>query len=211
MVATPPDALIVADEDVAVGQVLDVGELVGDTCVMTHEAVEVQVDVSVDEPKAGISLYISEDCELIVANKYRSIGPRISVFGGSGASSSNRYTATAKSWWRDFADIELAATTVIFTYEEISNGFEFVGLTRQYCNKKPWWRTVYCRFYTKSKNSSKIKATAEGKFKLATGQYLHRQRPTFTAREGGEGTASCWSSTHLRSLTFDCDGSLVPN
>ncbi len=78
------------------------------------------MDVSVNEPQAGISLQINEACELIVSGKFRETGAKGSVFMSSGASSSNdRYTAEAKSWWRDFAYIELA-TTVIFTYEETS-------------------------------------------------------------------------------------------
>lgn len=209
--ANPRNTLVINEEDVAVGQVLDTGVLVGEVCVMSNEMIEVEVDVSPDEPRAGISLHINENCQLVVQSKFRETGPEISASRVTASSSDPRYTASAKSWWEDFAGIELASTKVKFTYEETDDGFDFIGLVRKYCDKAPWWKTERCQVYSKSKTSSEIKATSEGTFAWKTGQWRHKQRPTYTARANGKGTARCWSSRHITGCTFDCEGSIDPN
>ena len=68
--ASPPDILVVNEDAVSTGQVLDTGALVSDECVMNYEQIEVVVEVSTDEPEAGIILRIDETCRLIVLPLY---------------------------------------------------------------------------------------------------------------------------------------------
>ena len=205
--ASPSGVLVVEHDSATVGQVLQTGIPKGDECVMSSDAVRIVLDLSETKPTADLTIRIDENCVMSIADKNQTVGPVGSVF----MSSTDRYRAMAKSEWSDFAGIDLAVVYVRYTYDESSSGFSFVGSPSEQCVKAAWWRTKACRMDRKSATSSQIKATAYGKFSLVGGAYLHSQKPTFTSRPGGKGKATCWSSTHLRSLTSNCDGSLTRN
>lgn len=198
----------------SVGQVLDTGEKSGDACVMTFAEIEVEVDVTTVEPRAGLALEIDDRCQLTVVESYRHPveldPPRALATQADSGDDPPRYKAMAKSEWSDLVQLDVAAVYVRYTYDEEDDGFSFVGSSTYQCVKAAWWQTHACRMDSKSASSSQIKATSYGKFSLkVTGRYRHSQKPTFTAKANGKGKATCWTSTNLSHLRFHCDGKLT--
>ena len=206
--ASPPSVLEVDDADVEVGQVVGTGAMEGDACVMDHDVIVVEVDVSANDSSAGITLGINENCELYVVEKRRTVRPVGNLFVAS-SGADPRYKAFAESEWSDLAQLDVAAVFIRYRYDEEDDGFSFVGSPREECVKAGWWRTFSCRVYSKSEGSSSIKATGYGDFGFqVTGRYRHQQKATMTARANGNGTFRCWSSTNLSHLRFHCDGDI---
>ena len=206
--ALPPSVLEVDDSDVEVGQVVGTGSMEGDACVMDHEVVVVEVDVSANDSSAGITLGVNENCELYVVEKRRIVEPVGNVLEAS-SGAAPRYKAFAKSEWSDLVQLDVAAVYIRYKYDEEDDGFSFVGSPREECVKAGWWRTFSCRVYSKSEGSSSIKATGYGDFGFqVTGRYRHQQKATMTARANGNGTIRCWSSTNLSHLRHHCDGDI---
>ncbi len=209
--ASPPDVLVLNEADVEVGQVIGTGVMEDDACVMNHEVIVVEVDISTDEPSAGITLGVNENCALFVVDKRRtfeSVGPVGGMFGAS-SGVDPRHRAFTKSEWSDLGQLDVAAVYIRYTYDEEDDGFSFVGSPREQCVKAGWWRTFSCRVYSKSEGSSSIKATGYGDFGFqVTGRYRHQQKATMTAKANGNGTARCWSSTNLSHLRFHYEGDI---
>ncbi len=162
--------LLIAERTVAVGEILDTGVRDGDKCVMNHGSLEVEVEVSVDEPSAEISFRLTDDCKLVVASKQRHASDAASHTHRSIISADDsiqRYDAEeAKSEWSDAFAIDAAATFVRFTYDETNSGFSFYGSPEEECVKFGWWKTERCRMDSQSQSSSSIEATAYGRFSI---------------------------------------------
>lgn len=216
--ASPPDILTINEEAVAVDQVLDTGIPDGDECIMNYDAVEIAVNLSLDEPNAGVALRLDDDCRLLVVSKYRNVGTAKDVPGASGgkigafSSSYPRYAVWTRASYQDFAGIDLAVTRVRYNYEERPDEFLFTHGPYEYCHTVSWWKEEECRMDSQSEGSSSITATAYGRFSWhVTGSFRHKQKATFTAKSSGKGTARCWTNTKVSGLTFVCDGDIMPS
>ena len=183
---------------------------------MTYDEIEVVIDVSTDEPTAGVTLRIDEYCRLLVTSAYRDTDPVGGVFDelraamGVSSSSHPRYAVWSRAWYEDFAGIHLAVTRLRYNYEERPGAFRFTFGPREYCHTVSWWNELECRISSQRKGSSSITATAYGRYRWhVTGWFNHKQKATFTARPDGRGTARCWTNTKIDRLTFDCDGGIT--
>ena len=180
-------------------------------CAMAHESVEIAIDLSPEEPTAGISVLITDDCEMVVADKYTPVGPAGTTIDGAVAMSSTypRNAVWTRAAYRDFAGIDLATTRVQYNYEERSDEFVFTFGPIKYCHTVSWWEELERRIDTQYEGSASISATAHGEFAWhVTGSFLHQQKATFTAKSGGLGTGRCWTNTNVTGLTFHCDGDI---
>lgn len=210
--ASLPDVLEIDHQDVLVGQILDTGVKSGNDCIMTYEAIEISVDVSINEPSAGVTLMVDDDCRLLVEAKYRDIETVLEIPQGATTSPNSnypRYAVWARGSYRDFAGIDLATTRVQYNYEERPDEFLFTFDPYEYCHTVSWWNEEECRIDSQHEGSASISATAYGRYSWhVTGSFRHKQKATFTAESGGQGTAICWTNTQVSGLKFECDGDI---
>ncbi len=214
--ASPPDKLIVDQETVSVGQILDAGVRSEDGCTMNYDEIEVVIDVSLDEPTARVTLRIDENCKLLVVSTYRDTAPiGVTLDEPSGAMgalsfSHPRYAVWSRAWYEDFAGIHLAVTRLRYNYEERPGAFRFTFGPWEYCHTVSWWDELECSISNQREGSSSITATAYGRYRWhVTGWFNHKQKATFTARPDGRGAARCWTNTKIDLLTFHCDGGIT--